>query len=101
MHESSAVERQITRLFLDRLHLEVPSVETDLLATGALDSMGFVELLVSLEERYGIEISLDNVEIDNFRSIRRIAAFVLGHGSVSRPEWGARTAHPRTRGGER
>ena len=99
MYESSTVERQITRLFLDRLHLEVPSVETDLLATGALDSMGFVELLVSLEESYGIEISLDNVEIDNFRSIRRIAGFVLGR--VSRAAWGNRAAHPRAKGGER
>ncbi len=101
MYESSAVERQIIRLFLDRLHLEVPSVETDLLATGALDSMGFVELLVSLEERYGIEISLDNVEIDNFRSIQRIAEFVLGKQRSSQAAWGPRAAQVRTSGGER
>ena len=78
MSERDAIERQIARLFLDSLHLEVPSAETDLLATGALDSMAFVELLVRLEERFGIAISLDTVEIENFRSIQAIAEFVLG-----------------------
>jgi methoxymalonate biosynthesis acyl carrier protein len=82
MSERDAIERQIARLFLDSLHLEVPSPETDLLATGALDSMGFVELLVRLEERFGIAISLDTVEIDNFRSIRAIAEFVLSRSRV-------------------
>jgi len=82
MSERDAIERQITKLFLDSLHLEVPSPETDLLATGALDSMGFVELLVRLEERFGIAISLDTVEIDNFRSIRAIAEFVLSRSRV-------------------
>jgi acyl carrier protein len=82
MSERDAIERQITKLFLDSLHLEVPSPETDLLATGALDSMGFVELLVRLEERFGIAISLDTVEIDNFRSIRAIAEFVVSRSRV-------------------
>ena len=82
MSERDAIERQITKLFLDSLHLEVPSPETDLLATGALDSMGFVELLVRLEERFGIAISLDTVEIDSFRSIKAIAEFVLARGRV-------------------
>jgi methoxymalonate biosynthesis acyl carrier protein len=82
MSERDALERQITKLFLDSLHLEVPSPETDLLVTGALDSMGFVELLVRLEERFGIAISLDAVEIDNFRSIRAISEFVLGRSRV-------------------
>ncbi len=82
MSERDAIERQITKLFLDSLHLEVPSQETDLLATGALDSMGFVELLVRLEESFGIAISLDTVEIDNFRSIKAIAEFVLVRSRV-------------------
>ena len=78
MSELTVIERQIASLFLDRLHLEIPSPETDLFATGAIDSMAFVDLLVRLEERFGIEIELDQIELDNFRSIRAIAEFVAG-----------------------
>jgi len=44
--------------------------------TGLLDSLTLVELMSSLEEEFGIHISFDEVEIDNFRSARRIAEFV-------------------------
>lgn len=42
-----------------------------------LDSLGFVELVLHLERKFGITIALDHVEIDNFRSIATIAAFVV------------------------
>ena len=67
---------RITRLFAERLNLEVPSAGTDLFETGALDSMAFVELLARLEEEFGIEVALADVSMDNFRSIDRIASFV-------------------------
>jgi len=44
--------------------------------SGLLDSLTLVELMSSLEEQFGISISFDEVEIDNFRSARRIAEFV-------------------------
>ncbi len=84
MPKETGVRDRITRIFLDKIHLEIPSVETDLFATSALDSMAFVELLVSLEEAFGIAIPLETVEIDTFRTIDRIAEFVMA----------------RTRGGE-
>jgi acyl carrier protein len=69
---------QIARVFATKLHVEVPSVDTDLVETGVLDSMAFVELLLSLEEGFGVKVSLDELELDNFRSIARIAEFVAG-----------------------
>jgi D-alanine--poly(phosphoribitol) ligase subunit 2 len=72
----NAIESGIAELFRDSLRLEIPSPDTDLFATGALDSMGFVELLARLEERFGITISLEEIEIDRFRTIRDIAGFV-------------------------
>lgn len=68
--------QRLTRMFEERLHVEVPSVETDLLETGRLDSLGFVDLLVHLEREFGTEVSPADLELDNFRSIARIAAFV-------------------------
>ena len=77
MPDAPAAERRIADLFVGKLGLDVPSRETDLFETGALDSMAFVELLALLEEEFGIAVSLDDLEIDRFRSIARIAAFVV------------------------
>jgi len=58
------------------MNLDVPSPDLDLIDTGALDSIAFVELLVRLEDAFGVRVSLDDLDIDYFRSIRSIAAFV-------------------------
>lgn len=67
---------QIADLFATRLNLAVPSVDIDLLESGILDSLAFVTLLVRLEEEFGLKTSIHDLELDNFRSIARIADFV-------------------------
>ncbi len=76
MQGATDLQGRIARLFADRLNLEIPSAETDLFETGALDSMGFVELLAQLEREFRVEVALGDIEMDNFRSIARIADFV-------------------------
>jgi len=76
MQGATELRGRIARLFADRLNLEIPSAETDLFETGALDSMGFVELLAQLEREFRVEVALGDIEMDNFRSIARIADFV-------------------------
>jgi acyl carrier protein len=76
MSEALNLETRIAKLFLEKVHLEIPSVETDLLDTGVVDSMAFVDLLYHLEQEFGITVSIDDLDIDNFRSIEKIAKFV-------------------------
>jgi acyl carrier protein len=68
--------QQISLFFTEKLNANVPSNETDLLDTGILDSLGFVELLVYLETTFGMQILLEQIEFDNFRSIIKIAEFI-------------------------
>lgn len=77
MRENGKVlETSVGRLFAERLEVEVPSPDTDLFDTGILDSLRFVELLAVLEETFGMQVSVEELEIDDFRSLSRIAAFV-------------------------
>lgn len=76
MPERETIQTQIIHLFSEKLNLEISSVETDLLETGILDSLKFVELLVELERLLGRQVSLDGLEVENFRSIQKIAEFV-------------------------
>ena len=74
---------QIIRLLSEKVHVEAPSADSDLMESGLLDSLTLVELMASLEERFGIHISFDDIEIDNFRSASSIAEFV---NQRSRPQ---------------
>jgi acyl carrier protein len=80
---SAVSNDRIINLLSERIHVETPSADTDLMESGLLDSLTLVELMSSLEEHFGINISFDEVEIDNFRSARRIAEFV---NQRSRPQ---------------
>ena len=68
--------RKLLDIF-DRMGLDVPTIDTDVFATGLIDSMSFVELLAELEQQFGFVFSLDDLEMDNFRTVRAIAT-VLG-----------------------
>lgn len=85
MVNSIASHDQIIRLLSEKAHVEVPSVETDLMESGLLDSLTLVELMVGLEEEFGIKISFDEIEIDNFRSVTRIAEFVSQRSGMEEP----------------
>jgi acyl carrier protein len=76
MIEHHGVHQKLTELFARKLNLDVPSVDTDLVETGLLDSLTLVELLAQLEETFGVSISIDDLEFENFRSIASIAGFV-------------------------
>jgi acyl carrier protein len=78
MSKLSGLCDRIVAVFSEKMNLPVPSVDTDLFDTGLLDSLVFVELLVRLEEELGLHVSLEDLEIDNFRSITRIAEFAAG-----------------------
>jgi D-alanine--poly(phosphoribitol) ligase subunit 2 len=70
------LETRITQLFAERLEVEVPSPDLDLFQAGVVDSLMFVKLLAILEEQFGFRLAFDELEIDDFRSVRHIARFV-------------------------
>jgi acyl carrier protein len=76
MDDATKRQQEIAQLFVKGLNVEVPSMQTDLVETGILDSLTFLELLVHLENRFGMRVSMEDLELDRFRSIVKIAAFV-------------------------
>ena len=58
------------------LNIQVPDADADLFEEGKLDSFGLVNLLFLIERRWGIQVSIDQLEMDNFRSVKSIAAFI-------------------------
>ena len=77
MAEYTVLHDKLAKLFLEKLNIEIPSGDTDLVDTGLLDSLALVELLLQLEQEFGVEITMDDLEIDSFRSLNRITEFVV------------------------
>lgn len=72
---------QIAKFLSERLNVAVFSPTEDLFETGALDSMVFVDLVLYLEQQFDIQISTKELEPDNFRSVDKIAGFVVAQNS--------------------
>jgi acyl carrier protein len=71
------IQTRLSSLFSEVMHVEVPSVDTDLFDTGLLDSQRFVELLLHIEQNFNTHIDVEDFEIENFRCIGKIAALIL------------------------
>ncbi|MBI3525703.1 MAG: acyl carrier protein [Betaproteobacteria bacterium] len=95
---ADAIIKQLQSLFVESLHIEVPSAETDLIETGLLDSLQMVELLLQLEQRFCFKIKIDEVDLDNLRTLSRIAELLDAHGAATgKPKSSARAASPADR----
>ena len=74
----------ICRLLRERMAVEIPSVDTDLFESGLVDSLAFIELLAGVEEELSRRIALEELELDDLRSVDRIAHVVVScNGSGS------------------
>jgi acyl carrier protein len=75
----TGVLEALRELFLNDLHIEMPSPETDLLGTAVMDSLMLVELLVAIEDRFGLRLELRELSLDDIRSPHSIAALIAAH----------------------
>ena len=85
MTDVNAIIERLGALFVESFHVEMPSSDTDLLETGILDSFQFVELLFELEQRFGFRIKIENIDLDDLRTLARIARLVAANGRAAEP----------------
>ena len=72
----------IRGILSEQLMVEVASPDLDLLDAGLVDSIGLVELILALEERFGVALPMEDLQIDDVRSIRRMAELIARLGSA-------------------
>jgi len=76
MAETATLQNAVARIFSDKLMVHVSDPDTDLVEAGLLDSLMFVDLLLHLERDLNVAVTLETLDLDHFRSIRRIVAFI-------------------------
>ena len=71
-----AILQCLGELFVESLHVEAPSPDTDLFESGTLDSLQLVELLLQLERRFGLRIAIESIDLEQLRTLERIGRLV-------------------------
>jgi acyl carrier protein len=77
MH-SDRIEQSIIGFLRDRFGVDVADPSTDLIESGLLDSAMVVDLVLYLEEHFAVTVALEDLEFENFATVRNIAGFVAG-----------------------
>ena len=78
------IEERIQGILQDRLQIQPPGSDDDLFDAGFLDSLSFVDLLVALEDEFSVRIALDQIDLNDFRSISKIGGYIAAQNEKVR-----------------
>lgn len=73
--------REQVRDFLETLSGQRPNDHDALFQQGIIDSMGYMEIVLFLEERFNIRMEPEEFLMENFASIQAIAHFAFSRGA--------------------
>jgi D-alanine--poly(phosphoribitol) ligase subunit 2 len=60
------------RIFEDALNITAPGPDVDIIQAGLIDSLALVTLLFELEREFDVQLPLETLDVDDFRTIANI-----------------------------
>jgi len=76
MIEREVIRAGLEEIFSSSFHIDLPTSDTDMIDNGILDSFQFVDLVFQIEQRFGVQIEIDEIDLDDFRTLACIERFV-------------------------
>jgi D-alanine--poly(phosphoribitol) ligase subunit 2 len=73
MDRQEQLQQQIAEIFAGRFETKLDSGDIDLLESGIVDSVKIVELVLEIEQRFGVSLPFEELEIEDFRTLPRLA----------------------------
>jgi acyl carrier protein len=70
------VIERIQGLFEEVLSIRAPAPDADIVDGGLLDSLALVTIIAEIESEFEVELPLDDFDVDRFRSVGLIVAFL-------------------------
>jgi acyl carrier protein len=70
------VVADLHRFFAEATAGNTPGPDEDYFALGLVNSLLALELVSYVEQQYGIAVEVEDLDLDNFRTMNRIASFV-------------------------
>lgn len=76
MIQHSPIRTNVMSIVCKTLTLQTVEFEEDLIDTGQLDSLSLVQLMVALEEEFNIRIEPEELDFEDYRSVKSITEMV-------------------------
>ncbi|RMG48173.1 MAG: acyl carrier protein [Acidobacteria bacterium] len=74
--QNGRIREEVARILREEIQVEVPSEDCDLIESGLLDSLTFVDLLAHVERVFRVSIDIASLDLDDLRSVDSIARFI-------------------------
>jgi len=75
--EEKRVRESVTKFLLDSVHIANLKDDDHIFESGIVNSLFAVELMTFLEKTFAIEIGMDDLDMENFKSIHATTGFVM------------------------
>ena len=83
MEKLEKLQQHIVDIFAEHFETRLPSEEIDLLETGLVDSIKIIELVLELEQRFGVSLPFEELEIEDFRTVAKLAERITRTAAVA------------------
>jgi acyl carrier protein len=70
------ITARIQRVFEQSFDIRAPAPQTDIIDAALIDSVALVAFLFEIEKQFGMDIPLESLQVDDFRTIESIARLV-------------------------
>jgi acyl carrier protein len=75
--EEIAVKESIRRFILSSIAIPHLKDDDDLFESGIVNSLFAVQLMTYVEKAFAIEVDMEDLDIENFKSLNATTAFIL------------------------
>ena len=73
MEDLDKLRSGILDIFVERFDTRLASAEVDLIEERLVDSVRLVDLVLEIEQRFGVALAFEELEIEDFRTVSRLA----------------------------
>jgi len=75
--EENGIKETVKRFILSSITIADLDDDDDLFESGIVNSLFAVQLMTFIEKTFAIEVEMDDLDIENFKSLNAAAAFVV------------------------
>ena len=77
IEEEKGIKDTVRRFILSSISIAKLNDDDDLFESGIVNSLFAVQLMTYIEKTFAIEVAMDDLDIENFKSLNATTAFVL------------------------
>ena len=75
--EANGIKETVKRFILSSINFTLLEDDDNLFESGIVNSLFAVQLMTFIEKTFSIEVGMDDLDIENFKSLNATTAFVL------------------------